>query len=316
MKIALADETSLKFMKDTKEHWESLGHEVKYENGASEVLAEWADVYWVEWWTNNIHYLFKWFKDHPEAKKPKFIVRVIDWDIWVNGVRSQEMVDFVDEFICIAPHLEEWLRKERDATTGELINWGQKLHLVRPGVNLDKFTLKTKESTKSDGWQLGMVLGDMWWPKNHMGGLDIFYQLHSMCNNWKLHIRGQHEGGQYWPLMYEHYLDSRGIRDAVTLYPPQDDMNIWYEKIDVLLHPGMKESFSYAVAEAMAKGIKPVVNEFWGSRDIWPDWALYKDHDMALGRILGQSKKPEEYRQFIQDTYPNSKMFAEFDKLL
>jgi glycosyltransferase involved in cell wall biosynthesis len=325
MKIAIADETNLKFMKDTKEHWENLGYEVKFESGASEILAQWADVYWVEWWSNNIHYLFNWYKEHPEAKKPKFIVRVIDWDFWVRGVRSQEMVDFVDCFVALAPHIEERLRTEKDDTTGKPIEWGSKLHLVRPGVNLDKFTLKIK---KTDGFQLGMVLGDFWpQAKNHMGGLDIFTTLYREDDRFRLHLRGQHEGGQYWPVMYEHYLDSRGIRNAVTLYPPQEDMNEWYENIDILLHPGMKEAFSYAIAEAMAKGIPPVVNQFYGSEDIWgydKGVYLYQTHEIAIKHILllvkrGEAIKVlmgEELRKLISCNYPNEKMFKEVDKLL
>lgn len=318
MKIAISDNCSLKFLKDIKEHWEKT-HEVKYETGASEILAQWADVYWIDWWDNNIHYLYNWYKEHPSAKKPKFIIRAIDWDVWVRGIRSQEMVDFVDTFVCIAPHIEKRLREEKDDITGKLIDWGQKLHLVRPGVNIDKFPRKTQ---KTDGFQLGMVLGDMWWPKNHMGGLDIFTTLYRIDNRWRLHIRGQHEPGQYWPVMYEHYLESRGIKEVVRLYSPQDDMNAWYENIDILLHPGMKEGFSYATAEALAKGIPVCVNEFLGSRDIWDPSMLYQTHEEAIVKIAYQQEHclNEEYasvfRGFILDKYPNEKMFAEVDKLL
>lgn len=310
-KIAMCDEASLKFCRDLRDHWEAQGHEVRYENGASSVLAQWADIYYVEWSTNNLRYLYKLYTDDVDkqrpadwnnAKKPTIVCRAIDWDVWIGWARDQVLVEWVDKWICIAPHIEKKLRAEA--------SFGGQLQLIRPGVNLDKFTPKTK---KTDGYQIGMVLGDMWWPKNHMGGLDIFYSLGKTAP-WKLHIRGQHEGGEYWPVMYEHYLDSRGIRDQVTLYPPQDDMNQWYENIDVLLHPGMKETFCYAVGETMAKGIPVVVNDFYGSDEVWPKEILYKSHKEAVSMLKDPPKL--DTRAYITENYSLEKQMKETDEYL
>lgn len=246
-------------------------------------------------------------EDWDNEKKPKIVVRALDWEVWIGKARDQKIIDWVDFAICIAPHIEEQLRKHAD--------FGDKLHLIRPGVNLDKFTLKEKQT---DGYQIGMVLGDMWpGVKGHMAGLDIFTTLYRENSEWRLHIRGQHEGGtEFWKMMYEHYLESRGIKDAVTLYPHVPDMNEWYENIDILLHPGRKEAFLYVAGESLAKGIKPVVNEFYGSRDIWPDWALYQTHEEAVSMIIQEREKPSYYRTWIKDKYPLDKMLRKFDDLL
>jgi glycosyltransferase involved in cell wall biosynthesis len=323
MKIAIADNNGGKFTSDLINHWEVQGHEVRFEPGASEHLAQWADLYYLDTWDNNIHYLYKLYHgqhddmpaDWDNNKKPQVVVRVLDWEAWIGLVRDQAIIDWVDKTICIAPHMEKKLRAEAD--------WKDKLTLIWPGVNLDHFTLKTRET---DGFQIGMVLGDMWWPKNHMGGLDIFATLHKTDNRFRLHIRGQHEGGgggEYWKQMYEHYLDSRGIRDAVTLYPRVNDMNEWLEGIDVLLHPGMKEAFCYAVGEAMAKGIPAAVNQFYGSEEIWPARFRYATHEEAVRRIniLSDFKAVRESeglwgRGYIEARYDAERMFADYDKLL
>lgn len=316
MRIAIADNNGLKFTRDLKEHWEALGHEVRYERGASEFLAQWADIYYVDTWDNNIHYLYKLYHglhdDMPanwdNNKKPQIVVRILDWEVWIGMVRDQSIIDWVDKTICIAPHIERKLRGEND--------WGEKLQIIRPGVNLDRFTLKTR---KTDGFQLGMALGDMWWPKNHMAGLDIFTSLYQRDNRWRLHIRGQHEGGnEWWKQMYEHYLDSRGIREAVTLYAHVEDMNEWYENIDTLLHPGMKEAFCYAVGEAMAKGIPAIVNDFYGSQDIWDENMLYKTHEEAIAKITDVKNIVNHglCRYYIESKYDAKRMFKEYDELL
>lgn len=316
MKIAIADNNSRKFTDDLIKHWEGAGHEVRYESGASEHLAQWADVYYVDTWDNNIHYLYKLYHGQQEIpadllwdnnKKPRIICRALDWEVWIGFVRDQDIINWVDDVIIIAPHIEIELRKHAD--------FRNKIHLIKPGVNLDKFTPKEK---KTDGFQLGMVLGDMWWPKNHMGGLDIFTSLYQKDDRWRLHIRGQHEGGgggDFWKKMYEHYLESRGIEQAVTLYARTDDMNAWYENIDVLLHPGMKEAFCYAVGEAMAKDIQAVVNTFYGSEQIWSRFNRYYTHEEAV-RMIESVRGVKGGRRFIEENYALEKMLAEYDYLL
>jgi glycosyltransferase involved in cell wall biosynthesis len=322
MKIAIADNNGGKFTTDIKEHWEQKGHEVRFESGASEFLAQWADVYYVDTWDNNIHYLYKLYHGLQEispdcawdnAKKPRIIVRALDWEVWIGLVRDQKIIDWVDNVIVIAPHIDVELRKHAE--------FGSKIRLIRPGVNLDKFTLKEKIT---DGFQLGMVLGDMWWPKNHMGGLDIFTSLYQKDIRWRLHLRGQHEGGgggEYWRKMYEHYLQSRGIEHAVTLYPRVDDMNQWYENIDILLHPGMKEAFCYAVGEAQAKGIPAIINNFYGSKDIWEK--TYLTHAEAVEAlsefpkfIEANSRLREITREYIDKNYNVKLMLSEYDNIL
>ena len=117
MKIALADNCGMKFCRDVYDHW-SKGHEVRYERGASEFLAQWADLYYVDTWDNNIHYLYKLYHglhddmpaDWDNTKIPKIVVRILDWEAWIGMVRDQSIIDWVDQAICIAPHIEHKLR--------------------------------------------------------------------------------------------------------------------------------------------------------------------------------------------------------------
>lgn len=323
MRLAICDNTGLKFCKDLMDHWVAKGHEVRYERGASEYLAQWADIYYVDWIDGNLNYLWKLYNgiegvsrtpDWDNNKKPKIVCRMIDWDVWCGFVPfyEKQYIDFIDVGICIAPHIEKYILEKAPA-------WKDKLHLIRPGVNLDTFTLKTK---KTDGYQVGMVLGDMWYPKQHFMGLDIFHLLYQKDNRWRLHIRGQHEGGtEYWKVMYDYYIESRGLKDAVTLYASVADMSIWYENIDYLLHPGMKEAFCYAVGEAMAKGIKPVVNNFYGAKEIWYDEILYNNSQEALrmfnnGHPGNQIKPNTLYRDYIKEHYDIKRMLSDYDSLL
>lgn len=317
----MADNCGLKFCRGLKEHWEQKGHEVRYERGASEYIAQWADLYYIDWWDNNIHYLYKLYHgdtsvSRPENwdnnRKPKIVVRAIDWEVWLGYVRDQKIIDWVDQVICIAPHIEKKLRMEANFGGGLEETMPKKLKLIRPGVDLDKFPLKTRQT---DGFQIGMVLGDMWVFKNNIGGLNIFAMLAKQDPRWKLHIRGQHEPGEYYPVYYEHFLKSRNLEKRVTLDAEYLNMNDFYDKLDYLLHPGLKETFCYGVGEAMAKGIKPVINTFYGSEDIWDRKYRFYDYEEAVSMFNGEFN-PLEYRNYIKEHYNADRMYQEFDELL
>jgi len=311
MKIAVADNNGGKFSMMIMDHWRDKGHEVKWEPGANPALMDWADLYYVDVWDSNIHCLLNYCRDNNYTPKCKFAVRPIDWDIWVRGVRCQWMVDMIDYFICISPFLWRWLLAEKDDATGQPIQWGDKLHMIQPGLDLDKFPLKTSET---DGFQVGMVTGNMWELKGPIASSFIFADLALKDPRWKLHIRGQLSETQYHKLMYPHFIKSRGLKDRVTIHGNYDDMNRFYEQVDLLLVPSLKEGFSYATAEAMSKGIPCVINNFMGSEEIWPKECIYNTSSQAIALI--ERGGCMNYRKYMEDHYSAKKMFNEYDKLL
>lgn len=315
MKIAIADNCTLKFSRDLKEHWEKK-HEVRYEIGASEWLAQWADLYYIDWWDANLAYLWKLYNgvegvsrtpDWDNNRKPKIVVRAIDWDVWCGFVpTSQQYVDFVDKVICIAPHIERFMRTQAE--------FGDKLHVIRPGVNVDRFSFRADRL----GYNVAMVTGDIWMMKNAMEGLTVFNSLVRRYPElpWKLHWRGQlADHARYMQHAIDYFIDSRRLKDRVVLYPPVNDMNEWYEQMDFILHPSIKEAFCYAIGEAMTKGIKPVIYDWLGSKDIWPRECIYQTVDEAIDIFMGP-RTPEVYRQFIQENYPIERMVRQYDELL
>ena len=108
------------------------------------------------------------------------------------------------------------------------------------------------------------------------------------------------------------------LKYVVSLYPQVDSINDWLENIDILLHPGQKEAFCYAVGEAMAKGIPAVINDFYGSKDIWSDMYTYQTHKEAIENIKIWNKNggppPEDHRKFIQDNYSLERQLKETDE--
>ena len=88
---------------------------------------------------------------------------------------------------------------------------------------------------------------------------------------------------------------------------PHDEMNEWLEDKDYLIHPSGSETFCYAVAEAMAKGIRPLINNWSGSSETWGEDFYIDDFNLE--------KDPLMFRYIIEQKYNQNRMIEETNKI-
>lgn len=312
MKIGVFDSCSWKFSQCLIDHWKSKGHEVRNEVGMNPEILAWSDLTYIDWLDNNFYCAWNGKGGDHEAPdwkpypKKKIVVRGIDIDVWAGRHCDQRIWKYMDDMIIISEPLREKVQREGNPPPG-------KLHLIKPGVDLNKFTFRKKENT----YKICMVTGNFWEMKMINEGYRIFDMLIRKYPEiyWQLHVRGEYNCREMETVMKEHVIDSMGIRPYVTVYSHVPDMNAWLEPMDYILVPSYKEAFSYATAEAMAKGIKPILNNWWGSELIWPKEYIYSHLDQAVDMFMTESE-PEKYRQFVADNYDMKRMLADYDNLL
>jgi hypothetical protein len=88
------------------------------------------------------------------------------------------------------------------------------------------------------------------------------------------------------------------------------------EDKNYLLHASHKEGFSYATAEAMAKGIKPIIHRFYGADDLWPNMT-WDSIDQAIEMITNKEYNSASYRQYlINQGYTLPQMMEAFNKVI
>lgn len=313
MKIAMFSSAGLKFMEDIKQHWEKKGHQVDYEPGANPALVAEADLTYIDFLDNNFYRLWNGPDfDHddprwqgPEPKGGPIFVRAIDIDIWMGRHRDERIYNYMDGLIVINEFFRDMVQREGNVPAG-------KLHLIRPGVNLGKF--KFRQKTHND-YRIACVTGNFWEAKAYLEPIRLLDLVRRETKkDYTLHMRGQHIPPGWQKVAMDHLIDSLGLKDKVTIYGPQPDMNEWYQDKDYILVTSYKEAFSYAAAEGMAVGLKPVISDFFGSADIWGDYR-YRNWDDAV-RMLHEPIMSEEYRAFIYNNYDLKQMLTEFDDLL
>ena len=118
-------------------------------------------------------------------------------------------------------------------------------------------------------------------------------------------------------LVIRDFVEKAGIKDLGTF--DQDfieDMNVYYEQFDCVLNPTMKEAFSFVTAETAAKGIKQVLNRWYGAERIWnKDW-LYLTPDEAVEMIRNEEYDKTLLREYVHKWYNMDTMLDKFDLLL
>lgn len=311
MKIAMHSSAGLKFMQDIKDHWEGKGHQVFYEPGANPALAEECDLTYIDFLDNNFYCLWNGLAgDHEAADwkpypKKRVVVRAIDIDIWMGRHRDPRIWSYMDDIIVISPFYKRMVQEEGNPPEG-------KLHLIRPGVDLTKFTYREKPNT----YKIALVTGNLWEAKAAWEGIRLVDLLRKQTGkDWTLHIRGQHIAPEWHRVAYEHLIHTLKLRDKVFIYPEVPNMNDWYDDKDFTLVTSYKEAFSYAAAEGMAKGLKPVINNFFGADEVWPKEYLYDNFDEAL-RMFTEPIMSEDYRNVIYQNYDLKLMLRDYDDLL
>ena len=102
--------------------------------------------------------------------------------------------------------------------------------------------------------------------------------------------------------------------------PRQESLNRFLEDSKYLISTSTLESFSYVIAEAMAKGIKPLIYDWLGARELWPENLIWSDIDELCALIDSEEYASKEYRQYVESHYGLDKLVVsvktEIDNLL
>jgi len=294
MNIALFDSWNGKFSKDIQRHWESLGHNV-VTNGKWDILEQ-SDVNFFYQADNTA------VEGTKKPKKGKTFVHCVDIEVWA-GQASAVNWENVDGALFMAKHIKDMVNV---GTTPSKV--------IRPGIDINKWTLKPENT--SNIRKIAYVVGNrrIWDVKR----LDIAMQLlkdlmTSGRFQWELHIRGTYSSHAQYNAYCKHLEEDLDIKDNLFWHEDRvEDLNQWLDDKDYFLLPSTKEAFSYATAEAMCKGIKPIINNWQGAKDKWGVYVSETPGQMLYG-FLREPINREEYREFIVNYYNQERYFKELD---
>lgn len=297
--------------------WLERGHEVKVDRYYDPKLIDWADVIWFETCDNNLKSATNpdealiaeglrdnntvWrLQDHDLTGK-KVIVRPIDIEVW-QGQHAGCVWSPVTDCIFIAPHIRDMMMADSRPQESEM-----KIHTIPCAVDLDKFKFRTHKPGKHIA-----IVGEVWESK----GVDLALQLMLKLKplGYDFHWLGKFQD-YHWDKAYmDNFINHNDL--PVTFYDWVESVDEFLEDKNYLLSCSKKEAFGYNIAEAMAKGIKPVIHNFYGSNKLWPG-LTWDSLDEAFLAITENNYDSESYLQYLKDhRYTLPQMMESFERVI
>jgi len=185
-------------------------------------------------------------------------------------------------------------------------------HVIYPGVDFRR--LAYKERTRGTSVAIIAYL-------HERKGLDQLAEIVCQEPGYKFHVAGHWQSGQlrryFWWRLHEHKERNGTAADRVFLHGWQSNINKWLELIDAnyLLSCSWGETFGFNIAEAMAKGIKPIIRRFEGCDELWPMELIFNSAIEACGLLHEKTYDSAGYREWVAQRFDADREAAEYLKL-
>lgn len=181
--------------------------------------------------------------------------------------------------------------------------------VIPNGLDLEKWTFKERENVKSP--DIGFV-GDIGWRK----GIQMLCEVIARWPWARFHLTARQISNGECLMLMDDFCIRHKCAGRVKLYPDVKDMDIFLDGVDYLISTSFSESQGMAIAEAMAKGIKPFIYHFPGAETMYPRDLLWS----TLSELNERRNEPYEssrYRRLIADWgWTLEKQMEEMNKLL
>lgn len=161
------------------------------------------------------------------------------------------------DYMACTEHAGRWMFGNKAFDTG-------KVYILNNAINLDKFKYDEKLRKKirkelkiSDNTVVIGHIGRFVVQKNHTQLIDIFNEYHKNNNNSVLMLVGQ------GPLMEEikEKINNLGLKGCVIFLGQKDNVNEYYNAMDLFLFPSLYEGLGMVVIEAQVNGLPCVVSD-------------------------------------------------------
>jgi len=261
---------------------------------------KWADICWFEWCNEPLIYGSNYFL----ARQKKIVCRLHRYEVFTEYPQKVNW-EHVDQLILVTPHLKLILEHTVPGIEEKVA-----MTVVNNGVDLSKYTFRDRVP----GFSLAYI-GYLHLRKNPMMLLQVMAQLVAIDPRYKLFLAGKFQDALA-KLYWEHMVLQMGLTDNVQFDGWQEDISGWLEDKNYLLSTSIHESFGYAIAEGMARGLKPVVHNFPFADEIWAEEMLFNTVDEAVAMVTSPDYHSAAYRAFIETHYGLARQITQIRRTL
>lgn len=264
-----------------------------------QALLRWADVAWLEWAAAHAH-----MASLVEQGCP-LVCRLHSYECFVPlGIQWKN----ISRMIFVSPVIEQLFSAQGANVPGEV---------MLNAVDARKYPLKASRQRTGKIACVSLAMNAC---KNLPYALQMFYSLWQTDPSLTLHLTAEPHGGVEEQRTFAYLtfmIANLGLKHSVFFEKnvARSSMNDWLEDKDCLISASTFESFGYNIAEAMCKGIKPIINNYWGAGFFFPKQYIANTLD-DVRRIYATPAEPETLRGFIEKRYSPRRLAAQAEGAL
>ena len=260
----------------------------------SPVAAKGAKVIWCDWAD-----VFAMKAAQYECDARKFL-RIHAQDAFGKILRYLDFKKF-EKVIFVAKHIKDYVEDKLGKIPNAVV--------IPNGVDMDKFTLD------KDKCLMDLGNGQFHNGNNKIAyagyltrkkGIGELFFIAESLPKYEFHVTGKFKDDDVCEFV------NKKKPDNVILYPWQYDINEWYQDKSYILNTSLRESQGMSIMEAMSCGLKPLVRDWVGAKEIYGE--TYKGLDDLRGMLFG-SYEPEKYREFIKENYNFKNTYEQIENL-
>lgn len=281
---------------------EPVAEELKKENevktcysGKSEELTEviqWADTVWIEWGNELAVALTQ--SNLLDGKHT--ILRIHSYEA-LSGYAIQIQWNKLDDVIFVATHIRD-LIFQQIALSNKVTVKDFTAYIIPNGIDVQKY----KFTRRGLGKNLAF-LGNLSSKKGPMLLIHAFYELlEKTSEDYNLAIAGVIQDPRFG-LYLSHMIEEMELQERVQFHGFVTDVEAWLEDKNYILCTSPLESQGLGIMEAMSMGIKPVIHNFVGAKNIYDEKYLWTTISEFIEKVWENEYDSLEYRNFISQHY-------------
>lgn len=236
----------------------------------------WPDLVWFEWCDQNL------LEGTQQPWHCPVICRLHSYEAFTD-LPPHIRWEHVDALVFVAPHIRDLVLAQWPTLKDQV-----EMVVIPNGVSPDGLTFRERQHGHRIGY-LGYL--------NHKKGVDILVQAIRVLPDYEFRVAGRFQDPHLEYYWHECTKDLPNIWFDGWVPPEQKDD--WLEGVDYLISPSIVESFGYSIAEAMLKGLFPILHQRPGA--IYPSHTFRSVNDIRA--LLAKPYDSTAYRQHVLDHY-------------
>lgn len=259
----------------------------------------WADIVWLEW----ANEMAVQITNKLSKENKKVICRLHGYEALRKDFLSKMNWNFIDKIIFVADNVLKTAIKNEP----RIKNVSYKL--IYNGIDLSKYTYSIRNSGENI-----VFVGHFNYKKNPVLALQILKRINDI-GNYKLFWAGQMQDERMYN--YINYLAEKlNLKEKFIFEGFKTNINDYLENKNLFLSTSIHEGYGVAILEAMSKGIKPAIHNFYVAEEFYPKEFVFNTIDEAVEMITNSDYDSEKYRRFVEEKCPFEKQIFQIVKTI